>query len=251
MTTHDNHTETTVPTSPRPLGYWLRVIDRRLDDAMRDLFAAEGISRRDWRRLNLIAGTVSDPGMTERLAARPERIAPLVERGWVTGEPGSWSLTEAGEAALQSLHGRVSSLRATVAEAVSSEDFATTMSSLEAIARKLGWSEDERMPRKRRRWFGHGRPGERGHGFGHRHDGEHEHRVGHRGERGHGFDRSHDGERGHGFDLSHDSERGHGFDHRHDGEHRHRFGHRDHVHGRDSDRDRGTDTDTDRTDAAE
>ena len=205
MTTHDNHNDSTVPTSPRPLGYWLRVIDRRLDDTMRDLFAAEGISRRDWRRLNLIAGTVSDPRMTERLAARPERIAPLVDHGWVTGEPGSWSLTEAGEAALHSLHGRVSSLRSTVADAVSPEDFATTMSSLEAIARKLGWSEDERMPRKHGRSFGHGRPGERGHGLGHPHDSERGHGFGHRGEHGHGHGLPHEHARGRDRDRGTDS----------------------------------------------
>ncbi|RXZ71682.1 hypothetical protein [Agromyces albus] len=200
MTTHDNHNDTTVPTSPRPLGYWLRVIDRRLDDTMRDLFAAEGISRRDWRRLNLIAGTVSDPRMIDRLAARPERIAPLIERGWVTGEPRSWSLTEAGDAALHSLHGRVSSLRATIADAVSPEDFATTMSSLEAIARQLGWSDDERMPRKHGRSFGHGRPGEHGHGVAHR--SEHGHGHGHGLPHGH----AHGADRDRGTDRADETE---------------------------------------------
>jgi hypothetical protein len=166
MTTDDDNTNsnTSIPTSPRPLGFWLRVIDRRLDDAMRELFAADGLTRRDWRRLNLVAGTVSDPRLSAKLAARPERVQPLVERGWVDGEPGAWRLTEAGEAARASLHERVSSLRAKVAGAVSPEDFATTLASLEAIARELGWSEDERMPRGRRRGFARG--------FGHRHHGE-------------------------------------------------------------------------------
>jgi hypothetical protein len=72
---------------------------------------------------------------------------------------------------------------------VSPEDFATTLASLEAIARTLGWSEDddERMPLRHgrgfrhhpggeRRW--HGVPGHHGHphhpGHGHHH-GEREH----------------------------------------------------------------------------
>ncbi len=162
MTTND--TNPTIPTSPRPFGFWLRLIDRRIDDAMRELFAAEGITRRDWRRLNLIAGTVTDPRMTERLASRPERVAPLVERGWVAGEPGAWRLTESGDAARAALHERVSSLRTKVAGAVSPEDFATTLASLEAIARELGWSEDERMPRRHGRGFGR----RHGEGFGRR-----------------------------------------------------------------------------------
>lgn len=175
MNTHDhnssanNNDHTSVPTSPRPLGLWLRVIDRSLDEAMRELFAAEGLTRRDWRRLNLVAGTVSDPRMSERLASRPERVQPLVDRGWVEGEPGAWRLTESGEAARAALHERVSSLRARVAGAVSPEDFATTIASLEAIARELGWSEGERMPRRHGRGFG-GR--HHGDGLGHSRHGE-------------------------------------------------------------------------------
>lgn len=159
MTTEDENRN--IPTSARPIGYWLRAIDRRLDDRMRELFTAEGLTRRDWRRLNLIGGTVVDARMTERLAARPERVAPLVERGWVTGEPGAWTLTEAGEAARETLLERVATLRGEVAGAVNPEDFATTLASLEAIARTLGWSEDERMPRRHGRGFRHHPGGER------------------------------------------------------------------------------------------
>ncbi|SIO00520.1 MarR family winged helix-turn-helix transcriptional regulator [Agromyces cerinus] len=205
MTTPDNTQYTDHDSaSPRPFGFWLRVIDRRLDEAMRDLFAEEGITRRDWRRLNLIAGTVADPRMSEKLAARPERIEPLVERGWVEGEPGAWRLTEAGEAARASLHERVATLRAKVAGAVSPEDFATTMASLEAIAGELGWVEGERMPRRHHRGFGRRQHGEGfdgreglgprdGEGCGRRHGDSHRH--------GHGHGESHgrcDHGRGHG-----------------------------------------------------
>lgn len=62
MTTPDNSQNTNDDSaSPRPLGFWLKVIDRRLDEAMGDLFAEEGITRRDWRRLNLVAGTSPTP----------------------------------------------------------------------------------------------------------------------------------------------------------------------------------------------
>ena len=206
MTTPDETQNTNSPSaSPRPFGFWLKVIDRRLDEAMRELFAEEGITRRDWRRLNLVAGTVTDPRMSEKLVARPERVEPLVERGWIEGEPGAWRLTEAGEAARASLHERVATLRAKVAGAVSPEDFATTMASLEAIAGELGWVEGERMPRRHGRGFGrrHGREGfgrhHDGEGFGRRHDGE-----GHRHGEGHGADH---GRCGHGHGRSHGATR--------------------------------------------
>ncbi|MEF3403168.1 MarR family winged helix-turn-helix transcriptional regulator [Agromyces sp. CCNWLW203] len=193
MTTPDetqNTNSTNSPSaSPRPFGFWLKVIDRRLDEAMSDLFAEEGLTRRDWRRLNLVAGTVTDPRMSENLAARPERVEPLVERGWIEGEPGAWRLTEAGEAARASLQERVATLRAKVAGAVSPEDFATTMASLEAIAGELGWVEGERMPRRRGRGFGRRHHGE---GFGRRHHGE-------------GFGRRH----GSGHSEAHDRRHGH------------------------------------------
>ncbi|WP_022889006.1 hypothetical protein [Agromyces italicus] len=157
----------------RPIGYWLRVVDRKLDDAMLELFTDEGITRRDWRRLNVIAGTVDDARLRNKIAAHRDRIAPLVERGWVTDEPGAPRLTEEGEASYAALLERVTALRARVAGAVSPEDFQTTLSTLEAVALELGWSEGERMPRRHRR--GEERRG-RGHGHrGHGHHAHHEH----------------------------------------------------------------------------
>ncbi|MFC5791154.1 hypothetical protein EDM22_04195 [Agromyces tardus] len=209
-TDHDTSTDGpgdagTIPTSPRPLGYWLRVIDRRLDDEMRALFEAEGLTRRDWRRLNLIGGAVADARLAERLASRPEKVEPLVERGWVEGEPGAWRLTESGVAARDALVERVSALRARVAGAVGPEEFATTLASLEAIARTLGWSEDERMPHGPRRGI------RRPHGRRPRHHGEHPHHHGGEHPHDHGHERHHGGEhpcRGHEFHHGRERRRG-------------------------------------------
>ncbi|MBM7832549.1 hypothetical protein JOE59_003254 [Agromyces cerinus] len=240
MTTPDNTQNTDDNSaSPRPFGFWLRVIDRRLDEAMRDLFAEEGITRRDWRRLNLIAGTVADPRMSEKLAAHPERVEPLVGRGWVEGEPGAWRLTEAGEAARASLHERVATLRAKVAGAVSPEDFATTMASLEAIAGELGWVEGERMPRRHHRGFGRRHGGE---GFSRRHDGE-GHGEGHGRRHGDWHGRGHGeghGPCGHGHGASRNDVHVHVHVHGDAGQHGHphergdhgRGGHDRHGHGR-------------------
>ncbi|MFF2388480.1 hypothetical protein [Agromyces sp. NPDC058104] len=163
----------------RPIGYWLRVVDRKLDDAMLELFADEGITRRDWRRLNVIAGTVDDERLRRKITSRPERLAPLVQRGWVTDEPGAPRLTEEGEASYAALLERVTALRSRVAGAVSPDDFQTTLATLESVARELGWHEGERMPRRRPERRGHHgatrHDGRRGHGHGHA-DERHEHR---------------------------------------------------------------------------
>lgn len=70
--------------------------------------------------------------------------------------------------------------RATIADrardGISDEDYATTMATLEMMARNLGWTEEQELPRgfgrKRgfgfRRGFGPGHPAHHGHPFGHR-----------------------------------------------------------------------------------
>ncbi|MEV1128839.1 hypothetical protein [Agromyces sp. NPDC049794] len=152
----------------RPLGFWLKVVDRRISQEMEALFEADGITRRDWRMLNLLAGTAHDEQLADRLHTRPHVLHRLVERGWVAGFPPE--ITEAGREARERLESQVTALRQRVAGAVSPEDFTTTMRSLEAIARELGWDESQRPTRGRRggRRFGHRHHGTPMHDFGHR-----------------------------------------------------------------------------------
>ena len=189
----------------RPFGFWLKVVDRRISAEMEALFTADGITRRDWRLLNLLVGSAEDERLAERLRAKPNVLRRLAERGWVDGTPPE--ITDAGREARDRLETQVTALRERVAGAVSAEDFATTLRSLEAIARELGWDESQPLPRGRRggRRFPHGReprgfggPFGRRHGFGprhepqdvhvhvHLHDGDDSRGREHRGHRGHG-----------------------------------------------------------------
>ncbi|UOE43286.1 MarR family winged helix-turn-helix transcriptional regulator [Agromyces larvae] len=173
MTNHE-FTETSgsekpdFPTSRRPLGFWLKLVDRRISDEMGALFADEGITRRDWRTLNLLAGDADDERLAHKLRHRPDLLGRLADLGWVDvpADPHDGpSLTDAGRTARDRLLERVTGLRARVAGAVSPEDFATTLATLEAIARELGWDESQPMPRGRRGGRGFGR--RFAHGFGH------------------------------------------------------------------------------------
>ena len=59
-------------------------------------------------------------------------------------------------------------------EGISDEDYATTMATLETMARNLGWDESQGMPgRGPGGWRGHGHGHHRGHGRRHGHCGEH------------------------------------------------------------------------------
>jgi hypothetical protein len=173
MTTDQNTPDQDTPdeTDRRPFGFWLKLVDRRISEEMEALFAADGLTRRDWRMLNLLAGEAQDEGLAERLHAKPHAFHRLTERGWIAGFPPE--ITDAGREARDRLETQVTALRERVAGAVSPEDFATTLRSLEAIARELGWDESQPLPRGRRggRRFG-GRMHEHHEGaerFGHRH----------------------------------------------------------------------------------
>jgi hypothetical protein len=147
---------------PRPLGYWLRVVDGLITREFAAAFDGEDISRRDWMLLNALSGDVELPGFAERIARKGKRLRNLADLGWVeeSGD-GTWTLTDEGRAAKERLSSIVDGIRSRVAGAVSPEDFATTMASLEAIARELGWDESEPMP-----GFGRGFGRDFGRGFG-------------------------------------------------------------------------------------
>ena len=187
-------TPDTSPDSPagRPLGFWLRTIDSLLDDAFAEVLAGDDLSRRDWMLLNAVDGHRTAPWLAQRLARRGGRVRRLAERGWIEETADGWALTDAGRAARERLATAVDGIRDRVAGAVDPEDFATMMTSLEAIARELGWDETRPVPAADPRRFGHrggfrpgapfgrgfgtGAPFGRGHGFGaHRHAGRMDH----------------------------------------------------------------------------
>jgi hypothetical protein len=85
-------------------------------------------------------------------------VLALADRGWVAPSGSGWQLTEEGRAAKERIGEKTAAIRERVSRAVPEEDFATMLSSLEAIARELGWKEGVRLPPRGRTH------GKRGHG---------------------------------------------------------------------------------------
>jgi hypothetical protein len=196
MNTQNDTTQT-----PRPFGYWIKAVDRLMAAEFASAFESEGASRRDWRLLNAIDGTVP----ADR-PLHPAKLRGLAERGWITRENAGWALTDEGRAAKERLGALVDGIRATMTDAVSPEELEVTLATLQKIATAYGWDENTPLPR--------GRRGERGrrhegpHGFGRRH--------GHPFGRRHGFgpDARHGFGPGFGPDADgRDCEHGHGADH--------------------------------------
>jgi len=208
----------TTDDNTRPFGYWITAVDRLMRAELATVFEDEGITRRDWRMLNRIDGTVPDGR-----PVHPRKLHRLVELGWVERTREGFGITDAGTLAKQRLGTAVDELRARVAGALSAEEYATMTAAVEKIAREFGWEEGKRLPRSGRREHG---PASR---FGHHHG-----VPGHRGsDRGHDFGRGrHSGEHGfghaHGFG-EHESANRHDFEHRADAD---AHGHGHHEMGR-------------------
>jgi len=192
MNTTENTSENASADQSRPFGFWITAVDRLLAAEFATAFEDEGITRRDWRILNAIDGSV--PAGRELPAGK---VRHLVALGWV--EPGAdgWVLTADGAAAKARLSTAVEEIRAQVAGALEPEEFAAMASALEKLARGLGYEEGKRLPRRHagQRPDGHGHRGHGRRGYGRRHGGEHEARFGERFER-HGHTRHERGDRG-------------------------------------------------------
>jgi len=176
MNSTDNTPENTPADPSRPFGFWITAVDRLLAAEFATAFEDEGITRRDWRILNAVDGTV--PLGRDLTDGKVRHLAAL---GWVEPGPDGWALTADGVAAKARLTAAVEEIRAQVAGALDPEEFATMAAALEKLARGLGYEEGKRLPRRRpggRRGGGdrreHGHRGYGGHGRrGHdRHHGE-------------------------------------------------------------------------------
>lgn len=204
---NDNDTVNASPTD-RPLGLWLRTVDALITREFAAVFADEGLTRRDWMLLNALSGAAPvPPAVGEKIARGGKRMRVLAERGWVAESDGEWTLTDEGREAAARLGEQVAEIRSRTAGAVTPDAYATTVASLEAIAREYGWTEDMRMPRGRGFGFGRGRGFAPGRGFWMR-------GLGHSAHGGHGHGHSGHGH-GHGAPTEHDIEHGH----RHQGHH--------------------------------
>ncbi len=135
--------------SLRPIGFWLKLVDRLIDERFIETLEEHGITRRQWQLMNLLADKPSTTDeLTEALGPFiPETddegpqapVEELVESGWVSSEDGHYALTGAGRASLASLGEVVERMRAVLAEGISDDEYDAALDVLERIARNLGW----------------------------------------------------------------------------------------------------------------
>src|SRR5690606_34271121 len=120
----------------RPIGYWLKLVDRLIDDRFATIIEEHGVTRRQWQLMGVIAGGGASAEQLDAAIApflpaggtdtSADHLAELVESEWVTEESGSYSLTERGDTAYARLSAIVDGLRSTIADGLSEAEYATT-----------------------------------------------------------------------------------------------------------------------------
>jgi DNA-binding MarR family transcriptional regulator len=133
--------------APRPIGYWLKEVDRLLDAAFARVLAAERCTRRQWQLLNTLeSGARSEAELEEAVApfldSDPGSVRgaldELVQRGWVEAEREAWfQLTTSGRKVHGRLQRTVSEHRRRTSEGIGEAEYRTTVAVLERMAGNL------------------------------------------------------------------------------------------------------------------
>lgn len=129
-------------TTPRPIGYWLKRLDRSIEDGFERDLAAWTLTRRHWQVLNTLQLGPADedriaqalrPFWAEGAITQQEVVDDLLDRGWAASADGRVALTQAGIAAHAQILTQVNATRARVLNGLTGEDYETVLRVLEQM----------------------------------------------------------------------------------------------------------------------
>lgn len=130
----------------RPIGYWLKKLDRLIDGQFERQLAEVGLSRRQWQLLNLLAdGPRSAPELQAELAPfvqdapdeLSEAVSGLSTRGWAGSQDNVVSMTATGQAQFGLVRAKVVELRQSLTADISPEEYRATIDVLSRMATNL------------------------------------------------------------------------------------------------------------------
>ena len=131
----------------KPIGYWLKHLDRLIEASFDRVLAQEGLSRRHWQVLNMLREAPRPATELERELAPfweagtvrlEEVLDDLAGRGWLAGgAEGPCSLSPAGLAAQASVAERVQANRRLVMEGLTEQEYTSTVDVLSRMAANL------------------------------------------------------------------------------------------------------------------
>jgi DNA-binding MarR family transcriptional regulator len=137
--------------SQRPIGYWLKELDRLIDTHFELQLGNAGLSRRQWQLLNLLE---DHPRSVPELQAELEpflqgaaddlsdSLSGLVTRGWAESKDNIVNLTETGQAHFEIVKAKVAELRQALMKGISPEEYQATIDLLSRMAANLASSAE-------------------------------------------------------------------------------------------------------------
>jgi DNA-binding MarR family transcriptional regulator len=133
--------------SDRPIGYWLKHLDRLIEDTFRQTLTGQGLTRRHWQVLNTVSrGPASpaelaealDPFLRDDPAGQATTAADLIDRGWVSHDhDGRLCLTPNGRTAYQATQQQVQQTRRLMLRGISAGEYAAVIDILTRMAANL------------------------------------------------------------------------------------------------------------------
>ena len=131
----------------RPIGYWLKHLDRLIEAAAERAFAEQKLTRRHWQIMNILRESSQDAAGLTR-AIRPfwgagaitldEVTGGLTRRGWLTrDDAGRYTLTPAGQAGHAAVEKKVHGIRSTFLTGLTEEDYRGTVRVLQRMAENM------------------------------------------------------------------------------------------------------------------
>jgi DNA-binding MarR family transcriptional regulator len=132
--------------SEKPIGYWLKELDRRIDQQFESQLGTARLSRRQWQLLTLLDNnprsvpelqTELQPFLEGTAEDLSDALAGLVTRGWAESENNIVNLTETGQAQFEIVKATVTGLRQALMTGISPEEYQATIDVLARMAANL------------------------------------------------------------------------------------------------------------------
>ena len=135
----------------RPVDFWLKLVDKLINEQFSRTLEEHGVTRRQWEVMNLLSrGPAAHDELAQALApfrteleaiTLTEDLAELVESGWLAIQEDVYQLTDRGRTSYQRLEPVLRSINEQIVRGVRTEDYSTTLEVLEQMARNLGWQK--------------------------------------------------------------------------------------------------------------
>ncbi len=136
-------------TSSRPIGFWLKLVDRLIDEQFAATLDEHGVTRRQWQLLSVLThkpATIDEldaaaAPSTDPAESSADHLAELVDSGWVAVTRGEYELLDRGRSAFERLADVVATQRTLSTEGLTQEQYDDALAALERMARNLGFSD--------------------------------------------------------------------------------------------------------------